>query len=116
MTSKPRGTADVTIVFFMSAGYGRYHAADYIERRFARRARQEGTLVLVGEPEFEPAFEPGAPEEPPGYRVRLHYRHTCKNRWNHEHDAQRFVERLRGDDEYIVQFERAELNSWESTD
>ena len=48
----------------------------------------------MGEPEFEPAFEPGAEDEPPGYRVRLRYRHTCKNRGNHEWDAQRFLEKM----------------------
>jgi hypothetical protein len=115
MTDKPHGTADVTLVFFMSAGNSRHAAVEYIERRFAPRARQEGTLVLVGEPEFAPAFEPDAEDEPPGYRVQLRYRHTCRNRWNHEWDAQRFLDNMRSDDEYLAIFERAELNSWVPT-
>ena len=67
----------------------------------------------MGEPEFEPAFEPGAEDEPPGYRVRLRYRHTCKNRGNHEWDAQRFLEKMWDGEEHWGQFLQAELNAWE---
>lgn len=98
MTEKERGTADVTLVFWIDGVQGRQSVIDYIEKRFATRARQQSTVVIVGEPEFEPAFEPDAPDEPPGYRVRLRYRHTAKNRGNHDWDAQRFLEHMLGDD------------------
>lgn len=113
MTEKQRGTADVTLVFWIDGFKGRDSVLDDIEKRFATRARQQGMVVIVGEPQFGPAFEPDAPDEPPGYRVRLRYRHTCKNRGNHEWDAQRFLEKMWDGEMHFGQFLETELNAWE---
>jgi hypothetical protein len=113
LTEKEHGTADVTLVFWIDGYKGRHSVRGYIDQRFATRARQQGTVVIVGKPEFEPAFEPDAPDEPPGYRVRLRYKHTCKNKGNHDHDAQRFLEKMWDGDEHFGQFLQAELNVWE---
>jgi hypothetical protein len=112
MTEKQRGTADVTVVFWIDGIEGQWSVLDYIERRFATIARRQGTVVIVGVT-FEPAFEPDAETEPPGYRVRLRYRHTAKNKGNHAHDAERFIEHMWDGEEHWGQFLQAELNAWE---
>jgi len=109
VTEKQRGTADVTLVALVADRT----LADRLVERFALRARQLGTLVLVGEPAFEevpvryPGVGPGL-----GVEVRLRYRHTCKNRGNHDWDARRFFERAIGDRGTLV---RTELHDWEPT-
>jgi hypothetical protein len=112
MTEKQRGMADVTLVFWIDGVKGQWSVLDYIKERFATNARRQGTVIIVGVT-FEPAFEPDAENEPPGYRVRLRYRHTCKNRWNHDHDAQRFLEHMWDHEEHWGHFLQAELNAWE---
>jgi hypothetical protein len=110
---KQKGTADVTLVFWIDGIKGQWSVLNYIERRFAAHSRRQGT-VIIGGATFEPAYEPDAENEPPGYRVRLRYTHTCKNRWNHDHDAQRFLEKMWDEDgEHWGHFLQAELNAWE---
>jgi hypothetical protein len=84
VTEKQHGTADVTLVALVSNFYG--EGADHLLERFARQARINGTLVIVGI-EGEEAPDPADPEEATWTRVRLRYRHTAKNRGNHEWDA-----------------------------
>ena len=112
MTEKERGTADVTLVALVSNFYG--EGVDHLLKRFALRARQAGTLEIVGvEGEEAPDPDPVDPEEPTWTRVRLRYRHTARNRGNHEWDAQRFFEKALSDEVEAGCFERAELNDWQ---
>ncbi len=47
--------------------------------------------------------------------LTLRYRHTCRNRWNHTHDARRFFEnalKVGDDDEWYGDVEAIQLNDW----
>jgi hypothetical protein len=110
MSEKQRGTADVTLVALISNWYG--EGADHLLERFARQARANGTLVIVGIEGVE-GPDPDNPEELTWTRVRLRYRHTARNRGNHEWDARRFFEKALSDKVEAGIFEHAELNDWE---
>jgi hypothetical protein len=107
MTEKQRGTADVTVIGLVA---DRTLAGQLVDG-FALRARQTGSVVLVGEPVIEevpvhyPGVGPGV-----GIQVKLRYRHTAKNRGNHDWDARRFFERAIGDRGTLI---RTELHDWE---
>jgi hypothetical protein len=110
VTEKLAGTADVAWVESRQA-------ADYMLARFGAGARARGTLVIVG-CEVEPAPDPSTPHlDPPGLRVSLRYRHTCRNQGNHEWDAKRFFEKTfpvgTDDERFLVQLQDVVLNSWE---
>ncbi len=112
MAEKMRGTADVTVVAVVE----NYQAVDYLKRRFGARARQLGTLVVTGT-ECEEIPDPSTPDlDPPCVRVRLRYRHTCKNDGNHEWDARRFFERALADEEHWGDVVDVELHSWRPAD
>jgi hypothetical protein len=110
VTEKERGTADVTLVALVSNFYG--EGADHLLERFARQARASGTLTVVSI-DGEEAPDPDDPEEPTWTRVRLRYRHTARNRGNHEWDARRFLDKALSDEVEVGVFERAELNDWQ---
>jgi hypothetical protein len=110
VTEKERGTADVTLVALVSNFYG--EGADHLLKRFARQARANGTLVIVGI-EGKEAPDPTDPEESTWTRVRLRYQHTARNRGNHEWDARRCFEKALSDEVEAGVFERAELNDWQ---
>jgi hypothetical protein len=107
---KQRGTSDVTLV----AEVNSYETVAHLRQRFGARSQETGTLVITGvQCEEVPADQPDL--DPPTVRVRLRYRHTCKNRGNHEWDARRFFEKALPDEDewHYGFFEHAELNSWE---
>jgi hypothetical protein len=115
MPEKQRGTADVTLTAWLLGdenGAGAYR----VLQRFAQGARLRGTVVLVGQPVWEWMPDPDTPElEPPVLRLTLRYRHTCKNRGNHDSDAQRFFERALAvgtDREWAGDVIDVTLNSW----
>jgi hypothetical protein len=118
MTEKQRGTADVTVVALVAD----QEAVTRLTQRFALRARETGTLTLAGAPDTRAVAALYPPTEPGGepirglaVEVRLRYRHTCKNKGNHEGDARRFFERALSDGQTRATFLRAELNDWEAT-
>ncbi len=107
MTEKQKGTADVTIIALVA---DRTLARQLVDR-FALRSRQVGSVVLVGDPICEdvPVHYPGTGPGM-GVQVRLRYRHTAKNKGNHDWDAQHFFQRAIGDRGTLV---RIELHDWE---
>jgi hypothetical protein len=94
----------VTLVAWVN-GYGGLDGLNRLVARFAAQCRSSGTVDLIGsawESMPEPGMKSDAPNEPPGLRLTLRYRDTCRNRGNHDGDARRFCERalaVVGDDE-----------------
>jgi hypothetical protein len=103
MTEKQRGMADVTLVAWVDSP----EAVGYLAQHFGQRARQLGTLT-VDKPITQPA-------DTGGLFVWLRYRHTAKNRGNHDWDAQRFFARTMEGTSHRSHLYRAELNTWEPT-
>ena len=113
----PRGTSDVTLTAWLGGDDGGAMAYE-VAQRFARRARESGSLVLVSSAWRwvpDPTVGPDDPPEPPVLELTLRYRHTCRNRWNHTHDARRFFEnalKVGDDDEWYGDVEAIQLNDW----
>jgi len=112
VTEKLAGTADITVIVWVE----KRQDADHMLTKFGAGARARGTLVIVS-CDVEPAPDPLSPQlDPPGFRVRLRYRHTCKNQGNHEWDAKRFFDKTfpdDGDDERFAVLEEVALNDWQ---
>jgi hypothetical protein len=107
VTEKLAGTADVTVVAWVE----NRRDADHMLAKFGAGARSRGTLVIVS-CDVEPAPHP----LDPGFRVRLRYRHTCKNQGNHEWDAKRFFDKtfpVGTDDERFALLAEVVLNDWQ---
>jgi hypothetical protein len=114
MQSKQRGTADVTLTVWL-LGDENGAGAHRVLQRFAQRARLNGTVVFT-EHTWEWVPDPYLPQlDPPVLRLTLRYRHTCKNRGNHDSDARRFFERALAvgtDREWAGDVIDVTLNSW----
>ena len=107
MTEKLAGTADVTVVVWVAERQD----SDHMLARFGAGARARGTLAIVS---YD--VEPAPHSLDPGFRVRLRYRHTCKNQGNHEWDAKRFFDKtfpVGTDDERFAVLEDVVLNDWQ---
>lgn len=100
------GTADVTLTAWLLADDdGGRAGAERVVRRFAQRSRLLRTVV-VHEVSWRVEDAPEA-GEPPVQVVSLRFRHTCRNRYNHEHDARRFLVtalRVGRDDEWAGRY------------
>jgi hypothetical protein len=115
MPEKQRGTADVTLTAWL-LGEDDGASAQRVLNRFGQGARLRGTLVFI-EQIWDWIPDPDAPDvEPPVLRLTLRYRHTCKNRGNHQSDARRFFTNALAvgtDHEWAGDVIDVTLNSWE---
>lgn len=115
MTSKPRGTADLTLtVWLLADNDGTGDGAWQVAKRFARVARERGSVVVVSH-EWEWIENPTDASEPKVLRWTVRYRHTCRNMGNHAHDARRFFAnalRIGRDDEWAGDVLDVTLHSW----
>ena len=115
MPEKQRGTADVTVTAWLLGGDDGV-GAQRVLQRFGQGARLRGTLVVT-EQSWEWVPDPDSPDvEPPVLRLTLRYRHTCKNRGNHESDARRFFTNALAvgtANEWAGDVINVTLNSWE---
>jgi hypothetical protein len=102
MTEKQRGTADVTVIAWVDSP----EAVAYLEKHFGQRARLSGTLE-VEELVTQPA-------DTGGLYVWLRYTHTCKNKGNHHHDAQRFFARAMDGTSHRSHLYETKLHEWDS--
>jgi hypothetical protein len=111
VTEKLAGTADVSVIAWVDSR----QAADHMLAKFGAGARSRGTLVIVS-CESEPAPDPWSPLDEPGFRVRLRYRHTCRNQGNAEWDAKRFFAKTfpigTDDERFFAVLEEVVLNDW----
>jgi hypothetical protein len=117
MTESQRGTSDVTLrAWLLADRNGGGSGAYAVLQRFAAGAQRNGTLVYAESPAWDWVPDPHEPDqEPPVLRLTLRYRHTCKNRWNHESDARRFFNnalRVGANDEWAGDVLTVTLNSW----